>query len=138
MPGKGGTGAIPNYERATGTLPLRTGYTPPYSAHVLRGGMLLSSDLEKQARVCLKVHGTLGVSVFIGEVQSVEDLIAQAAPTVAKMPRLSVCSFAVLRKWHVVATFNAPHYTILLPDLGEGTFEALRDCFLAIPNPYTQ
>ncbi len=125
----------PDYERATGSLRLRGGYVPPEPAHVLRGGTLLSSDLDKTARACERVFGVLGVSVFVAEVREIEDLIAQARPIVREMPALSVCSFAALVGFHVVPSGKAPHYTVLLPDLTEPTFELLREPFLVVPNP---
>ena len=56
----------PSYPKVTGSLPLRGGYVPPYYAHVLRGGVLVSTDLEKEADACQRKYGTLGVSVFVG------------------------------------------------------------------------
>lgn len=54
---------------------------PPYYAHVLRGGVLLSSDLGNEARACQRKFEALGISVFVAEVHGINDLIAQARGT---------------------------------------------------------
>jgi hypothetical protein len=86
-----------------------TGYTPPRTAHVVRGGRMQESDLRKTATNCLTKHGILGITIWIAEVPSVEELVSQAGHFVKIYSRLSVCSLAVLEDYRILPTAQAPH-----------------------------
>jgi hypothetical protein len=98
---------------------------------------MLHSDLRRSAEVCLTRYGVLGLSVSVADIRRLEELIPRARQAVQRYPNLSVCSLAVIEDatYPVVPTFEAPHYTVILPSVDSSDLDTLRQCFLTIPNP---
>ncbi len=89
---------------------IRTGYTPPNTAHVVRGGLLFDSDLRKTADACMAKTGVYGISLWIAPVPKLEDLVAQTTPYIQRYSHLAICSLAVLGEFETLPTGRAPHY----------------------------
>jgi len=119
-----------------GSIPIReTGYRPPGTAHVVRGGALEPSDLVKSAETCLTLYQVLGLTIWVAEVPRLEDLVAQTGTLISCYGQIGVCSLAVLGDYVVAPTGQAPHYTLVLPSTSEDDLERFRSCFLIMPNP---
>jgi hypothetical protein len=118
--------------------PIRSGYKPPPRALVVRGGVIAPNDLEKDARACLRQWGFQAVSVAVADVLDLVDLMSQVNRFVARMPTVSVSTVERLAGYELVATFRAPHFSLVVPSLDD---KALRDlCLLfdIVKNPLVE
>lgn len=117
-------------------LPIRTEEPPPDdSVVVIRAGVMSPSSIEEAASRCLEEYGVLGISVEAAIGMSVLEACASRRVRRYRMVRLS--TFGRVREYFaLLPTFDAPHFTLLLPDLAETTLARLDRCFdAAIPNP---
>lgn len=94
-------------------------------------------DVAFAVEKCRTEHGVLGLSVYAGELPSIEDLCSAAS-----LPHPNVRATTVERLAGSVPgvvllpTFRAPHYTLVLPDSESETVRAVCDAFdPPVPNP---
>jgi hypothetical protein len=101
---------------------------------VVRGGVIIPSDLEKDAKACQRMWGFQAASVAVADVPNLVDLMSQVTRFVAEMPVVSVSTVERLANCELLATFRAPHLSLVLASLDT---EALRDlCLLFdVDNP---
>jgi hypothetical protein len=118
-------------------LPTRHELPPGDAIVVVRAGVLNDRSIEDAANRCLEGYGLLGISV-----EGAMDLtVAERCRTSSRLRRyrqIRLSTFGRLRAagFPLVATFDAPHYTVVLSDLSEVTVARLVRCFDdPIPNP---
>jgi hypothetical protein len=117
-------------------LPIRSEEPPPDdSVIVIRAGVMSTTSVEESASRCLEEYGVLGISVEAAIGMSVLEACGSRRIRRYRMVRLS--TFGRVREYFaLLPTFDAPHFTLLLPDLAETTVARLDRCFDApIPNP---
>jgi hypothetical protein len=111
---------------------------PPGDAVVvIRAGVLSEPSIEAAASRCLESYGILGISIE-GAIGLPVAEVCRTSPRLGRYPQIRLSTFGRLRTagFPVIATFDAPHYTIALPDLSELTVARLVRCFDdPIPNP---
>jgi len=117
-------------------LPLRPEQPPDDATIVLRAGVLTAENARRAAERTFVLYAVFGISV-----EGVIDTTVQAAcrsERVAGYRQVRLSTFGRLREagFAVLATFDHPHFTLVLADLSELTFARLDRCFDApIPNP---
>lgn len=118
-------------------LSIRADRVPDDAVVVIRAGLMSPASIEQAASRTFDVYGLLGVSVEAAIDQTVleacrssERLMPYRQVRLSTFGRLHSAGFAVL------ATFDSPHFTIVLPDLSELTVARLDQSFDdPIPNP---
>jgi hypothetical protein len=118
-------------------LPTRQELPPDDVVVVIRAGVLSEESIEDAANRCLEGYGVLGISVEGAMDLSVSEA-CRTSPRLGRYRQIRLSSFGRLRAagFAVIATFDAPHYTIALSDLSELTLARLIRCFdEPIPNP---
>ena len=119
-------------------MPVREGGPPPDDAVVvIRGGVMARASLEKAAVQSLDFYGLLAISVE-AVIETTVDTACRNSPRLAQYHQVRLSSFGQLRAggFALVATFEHPHFSLLLPDVSELTIARLDRCFGApIPNP---
>jgi hypothetical protein len=125
---------VPGHRRSP---PQREGYELPSDAFVVRGGEMLDQDLKHAAVNCLMMYEILGISVVVADVPEVEDLVRQARPAMKIYSTIHVCRVRDLdqRLYRLLPTFNAPHYTLVLPSIDDEVLVRLRNRFSRMDNP---
>ncbi len=95
------------------------------------------ASLEEAAERTLEQYGVLGISV-----EGVIDIgVADACRTSRRLRQygmIRLSTFGRVRRagFALIATFDHPHFTLLLPDVSELTLARLTRCFDdPIPNP---
>lgn len=92
--------------------------------------------VEDAASRCFEGYGILGI--WVEAATGVSIVEACTSRRLARYRQLRLSSFGRLRAagFPLVATFDAPHYTLTLPDLSEITLARLERAFdKPIPNP---
>jgi hypothetical protein len=120
-----------------GYLTLRTEQPPDDATVVIRGGVLSRASIEQAASRSLDLFGILGISVEGAVGVSVLDA-CRTSERLAAYRRIRLSTFGRVRAagFAMLATFDAPHFTLVLPDLSELTTARLDRCFdEPIPNP---
>jgi len=120
-----------------GYLPLRTEQPPDDAAVVIRGGVLSRASVQQAASRSLDLFGILGISVEGAVGVSVLDA-CRTSERLGAYRRIRLSTFGRVRGagFAMLATFDAPHFTLVLPDLSELTTARLDRCFdEPIPNP---
>ena len=120
----------------TRALPLRPEQPPDDAVVVLRAGVMAADGIRRSAERTFDVYAVFGVSVegVIGRTV----LEACRGEGVAGYRQIRLSTFGRLRSagFALLATFDHPHFTVVLPDLSELTVARLRACFDdPIPNP---
>ena len=118
-------------------LPTRHEQPPDDAVVVIRAGVLNPASIEEAAQRCLEGYGVLGFSVEAALQVSVADA-CRTSPRLARYRQIRLSTFGRLRAagFALIATFDAPHYTVALSDLSELTLARLVRCFdEPIPNP---
>jgi hypothetical protein len=118
-------------------LVIRSERVPDAAVVVIRAGVMTVASIERAADRTFDLYGLLGISVEAALDQSVLDACRRSerlAPyrqiRLSTFGRLHVAGFALL------ATFDSPHFTLVLPDLAELTISRLDRAFDdPIPNP---
>ena len=117
-------------------LRLRTDVPHDDAAVVLRAGTMDGATVCRAARRTFGVYAVLGISVegiLAGSVLDAcrgERMIGYRQVRLSTFGRVRGSGFALL------ATFETPHFTLVLPDLDELTLARLDRCFdPPIPNP---
>ncbi len=104
---------------------------------VIRAGVLSERSIEDAANRCLEGYGILGISIEGAMGLPVAE-VCRTSPRLGRYRQIRLSTFGRLRAagFPVIATFDAPHYTVALPDLSELTVARLVRCFdEPIPNP---
>ncbi len=126
------------YRRAVEhSLPTRDEQPPDDVVIVIRAGVLSEQSVEDAANRCLEGFGLLGISVEGAMDLSVPEA-CRTSPRLQRYRRVRLSTFGRLRAagFPVIATFDAPHYTVALSDLSVVTIARLLRCFDdPIPNP---
>jgi hypothetical protein len=94
-------------------------------------------SIEDAASRCFEGYGILGISVEAAIGVTVAE-VCRSSPRLARYRQLRLSTFGRLRTagFPLVATFDAPHYTLALPDLSEITLARLERAFGdPIPSP---
>jgi len=117
-------------------LPLRSEQPPDDAAVVLRGGVLRADAVRRAAERTFQLYAVFGISVegvldmTVQEACSGERVVGYRRVRLSTFGRVRVAGFALL------ATFDRPHFTLVLPDLSDFTISRLDRCFdPPIPNP---
>lgn len=118
-------------------LPMRRDQPPDDTAVVIRAGVMSTAVVRRSAERTFDAFGVFGISVagVIGETvlqacRNSNAISAYRQIRLSTFGRLRGAGFALL------ATFDHPHFTIVLPDLSEITLARLDRCFDdPIPNP---
>jgi hypothetical protein len=118
-------------------LPIRQESPPDDTVVVIRAGVMERRSVEDAASRCFEGYGILGISVEAAVGLSIVEG-CRTSGRLARYRRLRLSTFGRLRAagFPLVATFDAPHYTLTLPDLSEITLARLDRAFdEPIPNP---
>ena len=118
-------------------LPTRHEQPPDDEVVVIRAGVLSQQGVEDAANRCLEGYGILGISVE-GAMDRPVGEVCRTSPRLVRYRQIRLTTFGRLREagFAVIATFDAPHYTVALSDLSELTLARLARCFdEPIPNP---
>lgn len=118
------------------SLPLRAEQPPDDTTMALRAGLMAGDAVPRSAERTFDAYGVDGISVEGVIDQSVKD--ACRSERLAGYRQIRLSSFGRLRGagFALLATFDHPHFTVVLPDLGELTLARLNRCFDdPIPNP---
>ncbi|MCC5952808.1 MAG: hypothetical protein JJU45_12015 [Acidimicrobiia bacterium] len=120
----------------TRPLPLRQVMPPDDAAIVLRAGVMERGAVVRASERTFSLYALHGISVegVIGT--TVQE--ACRSERVAAYRRVRLSTFGLVREagFALLATFDAPHFTLVLPDLSELTLARLERCFdPPIPNP---
>ncbi|MCU1497704.1 MAG: hypothetical protein JWM47_1657 [Acidimicrobiales bacterium] len=117
-------------------LPLRADQPPDDAGVVLRAGVMDGEDVVRAAERTFSLYGVYGISaegVLDGTVQEAcrsDRIIRYRQVRLSTFGRLRSSGFALL------ATFDRPHFTLVLADVSELTIARLGKCFdQPIPNP---
>ena len=120
----------------TRQLPLRPDLPPDDVVIVIRAGAVSADNVKRVAERTFALYAVLGISVegvLDSTVQNTcrgERIIGYRKVRLSSFGRLRAAGFAVL------ATFDHPHFTVVLADLSELTVGRLDRCFdVPIPNP---
>lgn len=118
-------------------LPLRPDLPPDDATVVLRAGLMQTSNIRRSAERTFAVYAIYGLSA-----EAVIDRTVREACTssdrIAGYRRIRLSTFGRLRSagFALLATFEAPHFTVVLADVSELTVARLERCFDSpIPNP---
>ena len=120
----------------THALPLRPDQPPDDATIVLRAGVMSVENVRRAAERTFAVYAVYGISV-----EGVIDTTVQEAcrsERIAGYRRIRLSTFGRVRGagFALLATFDHPHFTLVLADLSELTLARLDRCFDApIPNP---
>jgi hypothetical protein len=96
----------------------------------VRGGVLASESIVRTATTSFERHGFFGVSVFAAIGMTVEELVART-PELTRYRRIRRSMVGELHGagFALLATFDWPHFDIVLPDLEPSTLARLNACF---------
>lgn len=120
----------------TRRLPLRSEQPPDDATVVLRAGVMSAENVRRAAERSFDLYAVFGISV-----EGVIDTTVQEAcrgERIAGYRRVRLSTFGRVRTggFALLATFDHPHFTLVLPDLSELTVARLDRCFdEPIPNP---
>lgn len=104
---------------------------------MVRAGVLSDRSIDDAANRCLEGYGILGISIEGAMGLPVAE-VCRTSPRLGRYRQIRLSTFGRLRGagFPVIATFDAPHCTVALPDLSELTVARLVRCFDdPIPNP---
>lgn len=104
---------------------------------IVRGGVLGWGSIEQAANRSFDLYGALGISV-VGAIGTSVVELCRRSEQLAHYRQIRLTTFGRVRGagFVLLATFEHPHYTLVLPDLSEITLARLERCFDdPIPNP---
>lgn len=117
-------------------LPLRSEQPPDDATVVVRAGVLGVDAVRRAAQRSFELYAVFGLSVegvigtTVRQACRSERVIGYRHVRLSTFGRIRAEGFALL------ATFDHPHFTLVLPDLGDLTLARLDKSFdEAIPNP---
>jgi hypothetical protein len=113
----------------THSIPLRSEVPPDDTTIVLRAGLMSSDSVVRAANRTFALYAVHGISV-----EGVIDSTVQEAcrgERVGNYYRIRLSTFGRVRKagFALLATFDHPHFTLVLADLSELTLARLDRCF---------
>jgi hypothetical protein len=108
---------------------------PPLDVQVYRVGLVLPADVRVAAQICERAHGVLGISVVSGDLPESDLLHALPLIEHRRSVAKAVHGDLVEAGFELWPTFDAPHHTLVLPDLSDRTLQRLRAPFTIGPNP---
>jgi hypothetical protein len=113
----------------TQPLPLRPDLPPDDATIVLRAGVMSADNVTRAAERTFAIYAVYGVSV-----EGVIDTTVQEAcrgDRIARYRRVRLSTFGRVREagFALLATFDHPHFTLVLADLSELTLARLDRCF---------
>lgn len=117
-------------------LPLRSEQPPDDAAVVLRAGVMGPDNVRRSAERTFALYAVYGISVEGVLDGTVQD--ACRGDRIAGYRQVRLSTFGRLRSagFALLATFDRPHFTLVLADLSELTVARLAKCFdEPIPNP---
>ena len=120
----------------TRPLPLRPDVPPDDTTVVLRTELMTADNVTRAAERTFAIYAIHGISV-----EGVKETTVQEAcrgERIASYRRVRLSTFGRVREagFALLATFDHPHFTLVLPDLSELTLVRLDRCFdEPIPNP---
>lgn len=120
----------------TQALPLRPDLPPDDATIVLRAGVMSADNVTRAAERTFALYAVYGISV-----EGVIDTTVQEAcrgDRVASYRQVRLSTFGRVREagFALLASFDHPHFTLVLADLSEVTLARLDRCFdEPIPNP---
>lgn len=121
----------------TKSLPLRADRPPDDAVVVLRAGVMSPGDVRRAAERTFAAYAVYGISVEGVLEGSVLDA-CRSSRRFAAYRHIRLSTFGRLRSagFALLASFDRPHFTVVLADLCELTILRLRRCFDdPIPNP---
>ncbi len=133
---RGRTGKTDRFSFVTLPLPLRRDLPPDDTTVVLRAGVMSADNVARAAERTFALYAVYGISV-----EGVIDMTMQEAcrgDRIASYRRVRLSTFGRVREagFALLATFDHPHFTLVLADLSELTLARLDHCFdEPIPNP---
>jgi hypothetical protein len=120
----------------TKPLPLRQDQPPDDVTVVLRAGLMTVDNVRRSAERTFALYAVHGISVegvidtTVQEACRGERIVGYRRVRLSTFGRLRAAGFALL------ATFDHPHFTLVLADVSELTLARLDRCFdVPIPNP---
>lgn len=120
----------------THPLPLRSEVPPGDAVVVIRAGVMSAENVTRSAERTFALYSVYGLSVDGVIDRTVRE--ACRADRIAGYRRVRLSTFGRLRGagFALLATFDHPHFTLVLADLSELTLARLDRCFDdPIPNP---
>jgi hypothetical protein len=121
----------------TRQLPLRGEQAPDDAVVVLRAGVMSTSSIVQASSRMFDLYGLHGISVE-GAIDETVIEACRRSERLANYRQIRLSTFGRLRSsgFALLATFDTPHFTIVLPDVAELTVIRLDRCFDdPIPNP---
>lgn len=121
----------------TRLLPIRHEEPPDGAAVVLRAGVMESHSIRRAARRTFDIYAVYGLSVE-GVINVTVLEACRSSDRLARYRHIRLSTFGTLRQagFALLATFDHPHFTLVLPDLAELSIQRLQRCFdEPIPNP---
>ena len=121
----------------TRVLNLRSEQPPDDAVVVLRAGVMTPDNIRRSAERTFAIYAVYGISVEGVIDRTVLDA-CRASERIAGYRQIRLSTFGRLRVagFALLATFNHPHFTLVLADLSEVTITRLGRCFDdPIPNP---
>lgn len=120
----------------TRSLPLRAVQPPDDTTVVVRAGVMDANSLRRTAQRSFDLYAVLGISVE-GVIGSTLEAACRSERIVMyRHVRLPTFGRVRAEGFALLATFEHPHFTLVLPDVSDVTLARLRRCFDApIPNP---
>lgn len=121
----------------TRVLALRAEQPPDAAAVVLRAGVMRTDNIRRSAERTFAIYAVYGISVegviggtVLEACRTSERIVGYRQIRLSTFGRLRTTGFALL------ATFDHPHFTLVLADLSEVTIARLGRCLDdPIPNP---
>jgi hypothetical protein len=119
------------------SLPIRGDRVPDDAVVVIRAGVMTAASVGQAAGRTFDLYGVLGISVEAALEQSVLEA-CRSSDRLAPYRRIRLSTFGRLHEsgFALLATFESPHFTVVLPDTSELTIARLDRSFDdPIPNP---
>jgi hypothetical protein len=121
----------------TKPLVIRADRVPDDAVVVIRAGVMSNASIEQAAERTFDLYGLLGISVESAIDQTVLEA-CQLSERLAPYRQIRLSTFGRLHAagFALLATFESPHFTLVLPDLSDLTVARLDRSFdEPIPNP---
>jgi hypothetical protein len=118
-------------------LVIRGDRVPDDAVVVIRAGVMTAASIDQAAQRTFDLYGVLGISVEAALEQTVLEA-CQNSDRLAPYRQIRLSTFGRLHGtgFALLATFDSPHFTIVLPDISELTVARLDLSFDdPIPNP---
>ena len=122
--------------RMTRPLPLRAEHPPDDATIIVRAGVMSADSLRRAAQRSFDLYAVLGISVEAVIGTTVQDACRSDRVIAYRRVRLSTFGRVRAEGFALLATFDHPHFTLVLPDLSQLTLARLDRSFDGpIPNP---